>query len=115
MIRPGEIYMADLDEATPHPVLIVSREELNRGRTVIAALITSARFGVRSTLSNCVPFQAGQFGLTKNCVAQCENLLTLDVGQLDLPAGPLGCLDEVTMRDVIRAVGYVMDADCEPL
>lgn len=87
---------------------------MNRGRTTIAALITSARFGTRSRLPNCVPFRAGQFGLTKDCVAQCENLLTLDLGQLDLSNGPLGCVDELTMRDVIRAVGYVMDADCEP-
>ncbi|MGH3442147.1 MAG: type II toxin-antitoxin system PemK/MazF family toxin [Nitriliruptorales bacterium] len=115
MIRPGEIYMADLDDSTPHPVLVVSREELNRGRTVMAALVTSARFARRSTLPNCVPFQSGQFGLTKNCVAQCENMLTLDIAQLDVANGPLGQLDDITMRDVIRAVGYVMEADCEPM
>jgi hypothetical protein len=27
---------------------------------------------------------------------------------------PIGKLDEVTMRDVIRALGFVFDADCEP-
>ena len=32
MIRPGEIYMADFAEAGPHPVIVLSREELNRGR-----------------------------------------------------------------------------------
>ena len=32
MIRPGEIYVADFAEAGPHPVIVFSREELNRGR-----------------------------------------------------------------------------------
>lgn len=114
MILPGEIYMADLGEAAPHPVVIVSREDLNRGRTVVAALITSSRFSSRSAMPNCMPLYAGQFGLTKDCVAQCENLLTLEMVQLDLVNGPMGQLDDIALREVIRAVGYVMDADCEP-
>ena len=32
MIQPGEVYMADFGPAGPHPVIVVSREELNRGR-----------------------------------------------------------------------------------
>ena len=32
MIQPGEIYDADFDQAGPHPVIVVSREDLNRGR-----------------------------------------------------------------------------------
>src|SRR5262245_48185136 len=114
MIRPGEIYMADLETGGPHPVIVVSREELNRGRTIVALLITSAKFEARSKLPNCVSFRAGQFGLNKDCVAQCELLLALDVAQLDLEGGPVGTLDEATRRDVIRAIGYVIDADFEP-
>ena len=41
MIRPGEIYLADFEEMEPHPIVIVSREELNRGNWVAAVLITS--------------------------------------------------------------------------
>jgi len=55
-----------------HPVVVVSREELNRGKDVVAAVITSAQFTVRSGLANCVPLQAGQFGMTKDCVIQGE-------------------------------------------
>jgi mRNA-degrading endonuclease toxin of MazEF toxin-antitoxin module len=115
MIQPGEIYMADLDDAVPHPVLVISREDLNRGRWVMAVLITGGRFAVRSTLPNCVAFRAGQFGLTKDCVAQCEQTLALEVAQLDLASGPIGKLDDSTMRDVIKALGYVIESDCEPL
>ena len=67
MIQPGEVYMADFGPAGPHPVIVVSREELNRGRYALAVVCTSARFAVRSKLSNCVPFRAGDFGFTVNC------------------------------------------------
>jgi mRNA-degrading endonuclease toxin of MazEF toxin-antitoxin module len=75
---------------------------------------TSSRFALRSRLPNCVPFQAGQFGFTANCVAQCENILSIDKRQLDMAAGPIGMLDENTLRDVVKAIGYVIASDCEP-
>src|ERR1700752_3608828 len=87
---PGEIYMADLGEATPHPVIVVSREELNRGDRAVVVLCTSQKFAIRSTLPHCVPFQAGQFGFVKDCVAQCENIFMVDKGALDpIPIGRL--------------------------
>lgn len=59
MIAAGEIYIADFLEAGPHPVIIVSRENLNRGRYALVVVCTSARFSVRKDLPNCVPFRAG--------------------------------------------------------
>jgi len=114
MIQPGEVYMADFPGAGPHPVIVISREELNRGSYVLVVVCTSARFAVRKTLPNCVPFRAGQFGFTVDCVAQCENILSLDKTEMDLKRGVVGMLDELAMRDVIKAIGYVMDSDCEP-
>lgn len=76
MVRPGEIYMADFGPAGPHPVIVVSRESLNRGHYALVVPCTSSRFAVRSQLANCVPFWAGEHGFTVDCVAQCENLLT---------------------------------------
>ncbi len=115
MIQPGEIFVADFPEAGPHRVIVVSREELNRGDYVLAVVCTSARFSVRSTLPNCVPFHAGQFGFTADCVAQCENMLSIHKSQLNLAAGPAGVLDDVVLRDVIKAIGYVIASDCEPI
>jgi mRNA-degrading endonuclease toxin of MazEF toxin-antitoxin module len=111
-MNPGEIYMADLGEATPHPVIVVSREELNRGDRAIVVLCTSQKFAVRSTLAHCVPFRAGQFGFSKDCVAQCENIFIVDKASLD--ASPIGVLDDVALRDIVKAIGHVMDSDCEP-
>ena len=111
-MNPGEIYMADLGEAAPHPVIVVTHEELNRGPRVLTVLCTSQRFAARSALAHCVPFQAGQFGFTKDCVAQCENILRLDKDTFD--PHPIGVLDDMALRDIIKAIGHVMDSDCEP-
>lgn len=113
-MEPGEIYEADFPGVGPHPVIILSREDLNRGGQAVVVICTSARLAVRRTLPNCVPFQAGQFGFTKDCVAQCEQLLTVDQSEVPL-AGPLGKLDDLALRDVVKAIGYVMDSDCEPV
>jgi hypothetical protein len=59
---------------------------------------------VRSKLSNCVPFQAGDFGFTVDCVAQCENILTIDLAQIDLAVGLLGVLDDTALQNVIKAI-----------
>jgi mRNA-degrading endonuclease toxin of MazEF toxin-antitoxin module len=115
MIQPGEIYMEDFDQTYPHPVVVVSREELNRGDYVVAAVITSTKFAVRSKLANCVPLLAGTFGMTKDCVIQGETVGPIPTDQLDLANGPISQLDGVTLRDVVRAIGYVMEADCEPI
>jgi len=111
-MNPGEIYMADLGETTRHPVIIVSRANLNRGDRVVAVLCTSRKFAQRSKLAHCVPFVAGQFGFTKDCVAQCENIFLAAKDSLD-PA-PIGALSDEALRDVIKAIGHVIDSDCEP-
>src|SRR5215831_3951380 len=113
MIKPGEVYMADFPAAGRHPVIIVSREDLNRGRYALVVVCTSARFAVRRSLPNCVPFRAGQFGLTRDCVAQCENILSIEKSQPDLASGPIGVLDVIVLRDLVKAIGYVMESDCE--
>src|SRR5262245_54114777 len=115
MIEPREIYMAEFGPAGPHPVIVVSREELNRGHYVLAVICTSARFATRRKLANCVPFQAGEFGFTVECVAQCENLLSIEKAQLDLAAGTIGKLDEAALQKVVKAIGYVIKSDCTPV
>ncbi|HEY7215858.1 MAG TPA: type II toxin-antitoxin system PemK/MazF family toxin [Thermoanaerobaculia bacterium] len=114
-MEPGEIYNADFPDAGPHPVIVVSREDLNRGHYALVVVCTSSRFALRSQLPNCVPFKAGQFGFMTNCVAQCENVLSIDKNQLDVNAGPIGVLDDSSLRDIVKAIGYVLQSDCEPV
>ncbi len=114
MIQPGEIYLADFEQAGQHRVIVVSREELNRGNYVLVVVCTSAHFSVRRNLPNCVPFRAAEFGFTRDCVAQCENMLALPISQLDLANGPLATLDAVALRSIIKAISHAIDSDCEP-
>jgi len=114
MVLPGEIYLADIPPGQWHHVVVVSREELNRGDYVVAALITSHRFAIRSKLANCVPLLAREFGMTQDCVIQAEMAGPIHKDLLDLASGPTGQLDDLTLRDLIKAVGYVIDSDCEP-
>jgi mRNA-degrading endonuclease toxin of MazEF toxin-antitoxin module len=114
-MEPGEVFVADFPEAGPHPVIVVSRESLNRGHYALVVVCTSSRYAVRSQLPSCVPFQAGQYGFTVDCVAQCENILSIDKRQLDTSAGPIGVLDETALREIVKAIGYVLESDCEPV
>ena len=94
------------------PIVIVSRDELNRGRYVVAVPFTTSNYGRRRTLPNCVAFSTDEFGLSKDCVAQCEAILNIEISQLD-PA-PLGRVDDDAMRDIVRAIGFVIAGECEP-
>jgi mRNA-degrading endonuclease toxin of MazEF toxin-antitoxin module len=113
-IEQGEIFNYSDPSIPPHPVLVLSREELNRGDRVVAAIITSAKFALRSTFANCAVLKAGQFGMTKDCVVQAETVFNAPLANLDVSAGPIGKLDDLTLREVIKAIGYVFDSDCEP-
>ncbi|UCC30799.1 MAG: type II toxin-antitoxin system PemK/MazF family toxin [Phycisphaerales bacterium] len=113
--QPGEIYWAYLDERERRPVIVVSREELNRGHYVTVVPLTSAKLEARRDLPNCVPLRAGRNGLDKDCVAQAELMASLHQSYLDLRTGMIDTLDGESMRNVIRAMGYVISADCEPV
>ncbi len=54
------------------------------------------------------------FGFTADCVGQCENMLSVHLSNLDWQPGPLGKLDDASQRSLIRAIGHVIEADCEP-
>ena len=113
-IRPGEVYFADAGgSAGRRPVIIVSRESLNRGTHVVVVPCTTQRLAVRRALPNCVPFRVGQFGLTRECVAQCEAVDRLPIVALD--PTPVGRLDAAATRKLTKAIGNVIDADCEPV
>lgn len=109
-MKLGDVYRADLERGGTHPVVVVSRAEPNQGNYVLAVVCTSARLAFRRTLRNCVPLSAGPV-FAKDCVAQCENVLSIHKEQL---IEHLGTLAEKQVREVIRAVGYVMEAECEP-
>lgn len=108
----AELYWAQFESEARRPIIVVSRTDLNRGDYVVAVPLTAAKLEQRLNLPNTVPFRAGEFGLTKDCVAQCEAITFLEKCRLD-PL-PFARLSDEVWRDVVRAVGNVICADCEP-
>jgi mRNA-degrading endonuclease toxin of MazEF toxin-antitoxin module len=62
MIAAGEIYIADLLEAGPHPVIVVSREDLNRGRYALGVVCTSAEVMAHLAAGRVAPARALEEG-----------------------------------------------------
>lgn len=111
---PGEIYWAYLFGNQRHPVVVVSREALNRGDYFVGVPLTSQRIDIRKTLPNCVYFPKGAHGLPKECVAQAEAMSQMRKSQLVRSDGPIGKLSESTLAALISAIGNVIGADCFP-
>jgi mRNA-degrading endonuclease toxin of MazEF toxin-antitoxin module len=93
--------------------VVVSRQSLNRGKYVVIVPFTTTNLEVRRRQRSCVSFDEGDFGLTKDCVAQAEAIAQVRTVLLDANAGPLGYLDDDAMRDLVRAIGHVIESECE--
>jgi len=115
-VRRGEIYFAtNAYGSVPHRVVVVSRDELNQGDYVVVAPFTSKKFAERKDLPGCVPFYQGeQDGLVEDCVARADFIVTIEKIEIDHATGRLGVVDDERMRDIVRAIGYAMEANCEP-
>lgn len=109
---PGQVYWAFHDKR--RPVVVISREELNRGNYVVVVPLTSARLATRRTLPNCVPLDPKHHGVPKPCVVQAEMVAVVTKNDLQLDAPPITTLDRDVMCGVIRAIGYAIAADCTP-
>ncbi len=113
-IQPGQVFWGEFDASGLRPAIVISREPLNRGDTVIVVPCTSKNIAVRRRLLNCVFFAAGEFGLPKDTIAQTELTTAIPLANLRLESGPLGELDDIAFRNLIRAVGYAIGSECEP-
>lgn len=112
MFRQRAIYYAET-EGGKRPFVVVSRDELNRGHYVVAVPLTSAKYKIRRELPHCVPFKAGEFGLKFDCVAQAELITFIEVADVDRDTGAIGFIDDDRWREVVRAIGVMMDSECE--
>jgi mRNA-degrading endonuclease toxin of MazEF toxin-antitoxin module len=113
MPRQGEIYLALLEGPRRRPAIVISKDVVNAGKYVLAVFCTTARLAERLNAPSCVAFRAGEAGLTETCVAQAESLTVVSKDDLDLESGPLGTVSTAKLREVIKAIGYVLGADCE--
>jgi len=88
---------------------------LNQGKYVVAVPLTSQNLEVRWSLPNAVPFRTGDFGLKKDCVAQCEAISLVERERLDIVTGAFAKLSSQVWRNLVQAMGNVICADCEPI
>lgn len=109
--KQGEVYWAFQDKK--RPVVVVSRETMNRGRYVLVTPLTTSHIETRKHLPNCVFIRGREFGL-RDCIVQAELTTHLPLDDLDTTSGSVAVLDDRIIRDIVRAVGHVLDADCEP-
>jgi len=113
--KRGEIYKLFAGAGNEdRPVLVVSRDELNRGGRFIAVPFTSQHLETRRSLPNCVLFPKGAFGLWKECVAQADAVTLMEVSELARPQKPIGRVSDVWMKRIIEAISNVVGADLAP-
>jgi mRNA-degrading endonuclease toxin of MazEF toxin-antitoxin module len=112
-VNPGEIYVCR-GYGKPRPVVVVSREEFNRGDYFLAVPLTSTNLAMRRTSPSCVVLQRGEAGLDRECVAQCEATTLMNLSYIDIDAGPVGKLGSASMSKVVHAIGHVIEAECTP-
>lgn len=115
VICPGEIYLFFEGENKRRPAVVVSREELNRGDYLLMVPLTTTHLETRRGLQNSVYLKRNRHGINKNAIVQAEAITQISKDELSLEEGPICTLDGETFRSLIRAIGYVMSADCEPV
>ncbi len=93
------------------PLLIVSRDDLNRGDTVVAVPFYSQQLEKRKLLKWCVFFKRGIAGLRKDCVAKCDEIAFYDKLDIDWRHGKLGRMNVDEMNAVAKAIRYVIRDD----
>lgn len=113
--RQGDIYWAFVEGPRRRPIVVMSREELNQGDYVLGMTFTSARLRERERLPNCVLFHEGEFGLTKTCVAQAETVSMISKQDLDLEDGFIDQVKGEKLRELVKALGNVVGAECDLL
>ncbi len=89
----------------------MSREDLNRGAYVVCVPLTTGHLQRRKKEPSSVFLRAGQFGLSKDCVAQAEAIAVLPKEDLELDE-LVGRLDKRKLAMLIAAVGNMMSACC---
>jgi mRNA interferase MazF len=105
-VVPGEIYVADIFEGGTRPVVIVSREQLNRGDLYLAVPITASRVQERRRYANYVYLPAGSGGLREESVAVTHLVQPV---RSDTLKARWGQLSDATMAQVLLGIAWSID------
>jgi len=105
-IAPGEIHLADIFEGGTRPVIIVSREQLNRGGLYLAVPVTSARVEERRRYANYVFLPAGAGGLRDDSVAVTHLVQPV---RSEMLREKWGQLSDALMQQVLVGIAWSID------
>jgi len=110
-LKRGEVYWADLaprsgsEQQGRRPVIIVSNDELNQipnwKSIIVVPLSTSAIQRRRGP--SAILLHQGAAGLTRQCVALCHQLTTLDRSKFSRRIGRLNSVELDRLNDGLRA------------
>ncbi len=104
----GDLFLLKQTAENPkkRPVVIVSRDELNGGHSVVVVPFYSQQLEKRKRMNWCAFFQAGEGGLNKDCVAKCDEISSLDKTELDIPNGRIGKFKPPQMERLMNAIKW---------
>jgi mRNA-degrading endonuclease toxin of MazEF toxin-antitoxin module len=100
---PGEVYLADIFDGGKRPIVIVSREKLNRGGVYLAVPVTSSRVEERRAYANYVFLPAGAAGLQVGSVAVAHLVQPV---RADALKERWGTLPEASLQQVLVAIAW---------
>ncbi|MGA3176222.1 MAG: type II toxin-antitoxin system PemK/MazF family toxin [Candidatus Acidiferrum sp.] len=111
MIR-GDVYLAFLDpsqgleQAGTRPVIVVSRDAINKLSPVVVIVPLTSRVNKNRLLPSHVEIKMGEGGLTVDSVALCEQVRAISTTRL---TRALGHLSTVTISQLNGALKIALD------
>ena len=110
-MKQGEIHMLKVDGAGKRgrPVLVVSRDELNKGYLCTIVPFNGSDFNNKRHKPFCVPFHAGDPGISKDCVAKCDDLARIPKTDLIRSSRPEGMISDAKLAEVKDAIAWCLN------
>lgn len=108
-LKQGTIYnLYDDGIGKERPVLVVSREELNGGDSVVTVPFYSQQLDKRTSLPFCALFHAGSAGLDRACVAKADEIRVTEKTEINIAKGPIGVISKSQLSRVLQAIDHVL-------
>ncbi len=104
--KQGEIWWSIFYEGWERPSIVVSMNELNRGRLVLVVPCTSSRVQERATYPNHVLIPSGTAELTRDTIAQTHLIQPIEVSYLERK---LGKLNIEQLAEILLAIASSID------
>lgn len=99
----GEVWRVEFYEGGVRPAVVVSRNELNRGRLILVVPCTSSRVEDRRVFPNHVFLPAGAGGLTNDSVAETHLIQPVEV---DFALDRLGVLPSESIDEILLGIAW---------